>query len=185
MENLETKVITGKVRFSYANVFEPKSINGSIPKYSISLLIPKDDEKTLSKIKQAIENAKKVGVTKYGSKLPANAKMPLRDGDTERPDDEVYKGHYFINANSNDKPGILNKFKIAITDPEEFYSGCYGYASINFYAFNANGNKGIACGLNNLMKIEDGERLGGKLSAETDFETIAAAEDTEMEELFA
>lgn len=186
MENLNMKVITGKVRFSYANVWEPKSINGSKPKYSISLLIPKSDKKTIDSIKQAIENAKKGGLSILGGKIPANLKTPLRDGDLERPDDEVYMGCYFINANSVNKPGILDKYKNPIENPEDFYSGCYGYASINFYAFNTNGNKGIACGLNNLMKIEDGEVLGGKASAEMDFESVEAEKiDAEMDELFA
>lgn len=185
MDNLNTKVITGKVRFSYVNVWEPKSINGSNPKYSISLLIPKSDEKTLDSVRQAIESAKKIGVNVLGGKIPTNLKTPLRDGDLERPDDEVYMGCYFINANSVNKPGILDKFKNPITNPDDFYSGCYGYASINFYAFNTNGNKGIACGLNNLMKIEDGEALGGKVSAEIDFESVEAEKiDAEMAELF-
>lgn len=185
MNNLNTKVITGKVRFSYANVWEPKSINGSNPKYSISLLIPKSDTQTLSNIKQAIENAKQVGLSTFNGKIPANLKAPLRDGDIERPDDDIYKGCYFINANSINKPGILDKYKNPITNREDFYSGCYGYASINFYAFNTNGNKGIACGLNNLMKIEDGEALGGRASAEMDFGSITAEVKEETEELFA
>ena len=185
MENLNTKVITGKVRFSYANVWEAKSINGSNPKYSISLLIPKSDTQTLTNIKQAIENAKKKGLSVFNGKVPANIKTPLRDGDIEKPDDEIYAGCYFVNANSINKPGMLDKYKNPITNPEDFYSGCYGYASINFYAFNTNGNKGIACGLNNLMKIEDGEPLGGRVSAEIDFEGIDAATlNAEMDEIF-
>ncbi len=184
MSELNTKVITGKVRFSYANVWEPKSINESKPKYSISLLIPKSDEKTLKDIRQAIENAKKIGVSVFGGKIPPNIKTPLRDGDIEKPDDDIYAGCYFVNANSGNKPGILDKYKNPITNPEDFYSGCYGYASINFYAFNTNGNKGIACGLNNLMKTDEGEVLGGKLSAELDFESVEAASiDTDMDGL--
>ena len=92
MDNLNTKVITGKVRFSYVNVWEAKSINGSNPKYSISLLIPKSDAKTLDSVRQAIESAKKIGVNVLGGKIPTNLKTPLRDGDLERPDDEVYMG---------------------------------------------------------------------------------------------
>ena len=140
------KVITGKVRFSYANVWEPKSINGSDPKYSVSLIIPKSDKTTLKKIKEAIEYAKKEGVAKLGGKIPANLKTPLRDGDVDRPEDEAYADSYFINANSNTKPGIVDKDVQPIFDQSEFYSGCYGRASIVFYAYNANGNKGIEIG---------------------------------------
>lgn len=168
-ESASTKVVTGEVRFSYAHVFEPASIEGSEPKYSVSILIDKNDKKTLSRVKAAIEAAKQAGVSKFGGKVPANLKLPLRDGDTEREDDEVYAGKYFINANAKTKPGIVDKGGNPIIDTTEFYSGCYGHASITFYAFNTSGNKGIACGLNNLMKTRDGEMLGGRASAEDDF----------------
>lgn len=164
-----TKVVTGEVRFSYAHVFEPASIEGSEPKYSVSILIDKNDKKTLSRVKAAIEAAKQAGLSKFGGKIPANLKLPLRDGDTEREDDEVYAGKYFINANAKTKPGLVDKGGNPIIDTTEFYSGCYGHASITFYAFNTSGNKGIACGLNNLMKTRDGEMLGGRASAEDDF----------------
>lgn len=166
-----TKVITGKVRMSYANVFEPKSINGSDPKYSVSLIIPKDDKATIEKINAAIELAKKEGITKLGGKIPANLRTPLRDGDIDRPDDDSYANSYFVNANSTIKPGIVDENLQQIIDTTEFYSGCYGRASIVFYAYNANGNKGIACGLQNLQKLEDGEPLGGRSRAEDDFGT--------------
>lgn len=165
-----TKVITGKVRFSYAHVFEPKAIEeGQTPKYSVSILIPKSDKNTLEKIEKAVEAAKQAGKAKFGGKLPPKLKLPLRDGDQERPDDENYAGCYFINANSLNKPGIVDENRQEIIDRDEFYSGCYGKASINFYAFNSAGNKGVAAGLNNLMKLEEGERLGGGSTAEQDF----------------
>lgn len=166
---MSNKVITGKVRFSYANVFEPKSINGSDPKYSVSLIIPKEDKVTIDKIKAAIEVAKKEGISKLGGKIPANLKTPLRDGDIDRPDDPAYADSYFVNANSTIRPGIVDANLQPIIDSTEFYSGCFGRASIVFYAYNANGNKGIACGLQNLQKLEDGEPLGGRSRAEDDF----------------
>lgn len=172
-----TKVITGpRTRWSYANVWDPKSINGGDPKYSVSLIIPKSDTKTIAKIEAAIQAAYEEGESKLkGSSktVPALSvlKTPLRDGDRERPDDEAYKNSYFINANSASKPGIVDADRNPILDRSEVYSGVYGRASVNFYAFNSNGNKGIACGLNNLQKISDGEPLGGKSSAEDDFDT--------------
>jgi hypothetical protein len=170
---MSTKVITGKVRFSYVNVWEPRSVNGSDPKYSVSLIIPKSDKETLKKIKTAIERAKKEGLAKFGGKIPANLKTPLRDGDSDRPDDGAYANSYFINANSFIKPGIVDKGVEPILDQTELYSGCYGRASIIFYAYNVNGNKGIAAGLQNLQKLEDGEPLGGVTRPEDDFETWA------------
>ena len=170
MEN-STKVVTGKVRFSYLNAFEPKSVNGGDEKYSVSLIIPKSDKKTISDINAAIEQAKQDGKGKFGGKVPASLKLPLRDGDLERTEDESYKGCYFVNANSKDRPGVVDKNVKAILDPNELYSGCYGRASITFYAFNQNGNKGIACGLQNIQKLADGEPLSGRSRAEDDFTT--------------
>lgn len=179
--NNPTKVITGvNTRWSYVNAWEPKSINGGAPKYSVSLLIPKSDTKTLEKIRAAIQAAYEEGQSKLkgnGRSVPALSalKTPLRDGDAERPDDEAYANSYFVNANSGTAPGIVDADRNPILERSEVYSGVYGRASINFYAFNSNGNKGIACGLNNLQKIRDGEPLGGKSRAEDDF----AEEDEE------
>lgn len=170
-----TKVITGpSTRWSYANIWDPKSINGGTPKYSVSLIIPKADTATVKKIEAAIEAAYEEGQGKLkgsGKTVPSLSvlKTPLRDGDLERPDDEAYKNSYFINANSSSAPGVVDMDRQPIIDRSEVYSGVYGRASINFYAYNANGNKGIACGLNNLQKVRDGEPLGGKASAESDF----------------
>ena len=173
--NNPTKVITGvNTRWSYVNAWEPKSINGGAPKYSVSLIIPKSDTQTLEKIRAAIQAAYEEGQSKLkgnGRSVPALSalKTPLRDGDAERPDDEAYANSYFVNANSGTAPGIVDADRNPILERSEVYSGVYGRASINFYAFNSNGNKGIACGLNNLQKIRDGEPLGGKSRAEDDF----------------
>lgn len=170
-----TKVITGSdTRWSYANVWEPKSINGGTPKYSVSLIIPKTETRTLAKIRAAIEAAYKEGESKLkgnGKTVPTlNAiKTPLRDGDAERPDDPAYAGCYFVNANASSAPGIVDAECNPILTRSEVYSGVYGRASITFYAFNNSGNRGIACGLNNLQKVRDGEPLGSKASAEDDF----------------
>ena len=169
------KVITGKdTRWSYCNVWEPKAINGGTPKFSVSLLIPKSDTVTVKKIKDAIEAAYREGEAKLkgnGKTVPplTAIKTPLRDGDAERPDDPAYAGHYFLNANSATAPGIVDADCQPILTRSEVYSGVYGRASISFYAFNSSGNRGIACGLNNLQKIRDGEPLGGRASAESDF----------------
>ena len=172
MDTLKTKVVTGKVRFSYAHVFEPVAIDdGATPKYSVAILIPKDDAETLAKIDAGIKAAMEVGKAKLEvkGKMPKNLKTPLRDGDDERPDDENYEGMMFLNASSTSKPGIVDADLEKLMDKDEFYSGCYGRASINFYAFSVSGNKGIAAGLQNLQKTEDGESLSGGASAEDDF----------------
>lgn len=170
-----TKVITGvKTRWSYANVWQAKSINGGTPKFSVSLIIPKSDTKTVTAVRNAIQAAYEEGQSKLkgnSKSVPALTaiKTPLRDGNAERPDDEAYKDCYFINANSVTAPGIVDAARNPIIEHSEVYSGVYGRASINFYAFNSNGNRGIACGLNNLQKISDGDPLGGKTRAEDDF----------------
>ena len=165
-----TKVVTGIVRLSYANVWEPASINGGTPKYSVSLIIPKSDTKTIDAINAAVEAAIKEGAAKFGGKIPNKAalKLPLRDGDIER-DDEAYKDSYFVNANSTTAPQIVDRAVQPILDRSEVYSGCYARVSLNFYAFNSNGNRGIACGLGNIQKVRDGETLGSRSTAAEDF----------------
>lgn len=178
---MSTKVVTGEVRFSYLHVFEPAKVEGSDEeKYSVSLIIPKSDTKTIKAIEKAIEIAKEAGkMSKFGGKIPANLKTPLRDGDIDREDDENYADCYFINANCKTQPGLVYKNGQRIIDSTDLYSGCYGLASITFYAFNSNGNKGIACGLNNLMKVRDGEPLGGRSRAEDDFADFFEDDDEE------
>ena len=168
-----TKVVI-PCRISFANVWEPHSINGSDPKYSVSCLIPKTDKATLTKIHTAIEAAKEEGKgKKWGGKIPATLKLPLRDGDIERPDDENYAGCMFLNATSTDKPGIVDRKVQPILDPMQVYSGCYCNVSVNAYAFNTNGNRGVTFGLGNVQLLKDGERLSGKADAASDFDEVA------------
>ncbi len=172
-----TKVTTGKIRLSYAHLFEPRAIEGNEPKYSVSVIIPKSDKETLQAIKEAVAEAKEQGKGKWSGKVPANLKTPLHDGDSERPDDEAYAGCYYLNARSKNKPGIVDINVQPILDSTEVYSGCYARLTLNFYAYNANGNKGIAAGLGNVQKLADGEPLGGFTRAEDDFDAIETAED--------
>ena len=165
---MSTKIVTGIVRLSYANVWEPKrpaANPDAKPKYSCSLIIPKSDKETVAKINAAIDEALQEGIGKFGGKIPnkATLKMPLRDGDIEREGDEAYKDSWFINANANEEhpPKIVDKRVQPILDHSEVYSGVYAKVAINFYAFSVSGNRGVACGLGNIQKIRDGAPLGG------------------------
>lgn len=172
-------------RFSYMHVFEPKQMTDAAGKpsgklkYSVSLIISKEDLVTVKAIKMGIKAAFDAGLsTKFGGKAPVGWKNPLRDGDVDRPDDDAYAGSYFINASSDTKPGMVRYDKelqafVALTGSDEFNSGDYGTAVVNFYAFNTNGNKGIAAGLNHLLKRKTGEPLAGKGSAENAFKDYA------------
>ena len=177
------KVITGPTtRWSYVNVWDAKSINGGTPKYSISLIIPKTDTETIRKIQEAIRAAYREGQNKLrgnGKTVPEleDIKTPLRDGDRDRKDDPAYAGCMFINANSTAAPEIVDANLNPIIDRGEVYSGVYGRASITLYAFSNNGNRGIACGLNNLQKIRDGEPLGSRCRAEDDFRAFTRDND--------
>ena len=162
-------------RISYANIWEPKSVNGSEAKYSVSCVFPKSNQELVNKVNAAIEAAKELGRDKkWGGKIPAgpNFKTPLRDGDIERSDDENYKGCFFINTNSKEAPQIVDRRVQPITDSMECGSGDYCNVTVNFYPFNANGNRGIAAGLGNIHKIKDGERLAGRTSAASDFDDL-------------
>lgn len=171
-----TKVIV-PCRLSYAHIWEPDSVNGSEPKYSVSCIIDKDDKDTIVKIQKAIELAKEEGKGKWGGKILANLKTPLRDGDIDRPEDEAYSGAMFLNANSRQAPQVVDKKVQPILDQSEVYSGCYGRVSVTFYAYNSNGNKGIAAGLGNVQKLRDGEPLGSRANAKDEFDAVEAEDD--------
>lgn len=156
-------VTTGKVRLSYVHIFAPYTAqNSDKAKYSCAILIDKKDTKTLGAIRAAVDAAIQTGKSsKWGGKIPANLKKPLRDGDAERPGEEEYAGKYFLNCSSDRKPGIVDSHLQEILDPTEVYSGCYGRVNVTFFPFDASGNRGVAVGLNHVMKVADGEPLGG------------------------
>ena len=176
-----TKVII-PCRISYAHIWSPRSVmQGSDEKYSASLLIQKSDTGTLEHINKAIKAAIEDGkVKRWQGKVPPNLKLPLHDGDADRPDDENYRGCKYLNASSADAPQIVDRRKNHITDQSMVYSGCYCNVSVNFYAFSVNGNRGVAAGLGNVQFVRDGERLGGKASAEAEFDDLG--DEVEVED---
>lgn len=179
-ENVTTKCVIGEVRLSYVHIFKPEAVEeGGEKKYSASIIIPKSDTQSLTKVKEAIRAAAQAGKAKLGNTPKERIRLPLRDGDLERPDDDAYANSFFINANSSRKPGIVEKqiidgkpALVEITNEEKVYSGCYAYVSLNFFAYANRGNVGIGAGLNNVLKARDGEFLGGRVSAQTDFAGI-------------
>jgi len=181
---MSTTKIQIPCRFSFVNVWKPKANDDGTLKYSASLIIDKSDTKTIKKIKAAIAAAMEAGATTLKGKK--GLRNPLRDGDKEREGDGAYEGAMFLNASSEQQPGIVQYSSDGdpdpITDQREFYSGCHGYASINFFAYNKKGNAGIGVGLNHVMKVKDGDPLTGRGSAESDFKDITIEDDFEEEE---
>lgn len=173
---MSTKLVTGVVRLSYANVWEarrPANNPDAKPKYSCSLIIPKSDKQTINAINRAVDEAIQEGIGKFGGKIPnkATLKLPLRDGDIDREGDPAYANSYFINASANEEhpPKIVDKRVQPILDHAEIYSGVYAKVAVNFYAFNQQGNRGVACGLGNIQKIRDGEPLGSVSDPASEF----------------
>jgi hypothetical protein len=171
------KIITGwDTRWSYCNVWEPKGIDGSKPAWSVSLIIPKSDKETLSKIEKAIQAAYEEGASILkgtGKTVPPLSAInsPLNDGDEKRSGDPAYENAYYLNAKNYQRaPGIVDKDRQDILDHSEVYSGVYGRACISFFAYNKNGNKGIGCSLHHLQKGRDGDPLGGFTRAEDEFD---------------
>lgn len=183
IKNEGKTVVFGPCRLSYTHLFSKYSPDGDPDngKYMTNVLIPKEEKETVKALNAAIEAAKKAGiVSKWDGKEPKKLDMPLRDGDTDREDDEVYAGCYFLNAKCTTRPGICDKHKTPIVDEDEIYSGVYAYVSVTFFGYDVSGNRGVACGLNNIMKFKDGERLGGRASAESDFGDIDCEDDDDL-----
>lgn len=177
----DNKVVFGPCRLSYTHVFEKHSFDGNPEngKYSTNILIPKSETKTVEAIKKAIEAATQAAaISKWGGKKPKNLTSPLMDGDDK--DDDVYAGHWYLNAKCNTRPGVVDRNKVPIVDEEEIYSGVWAIVSVTFFSFDVNVNKGISCGLNNIMKFKDDEKLGGRVSAEADFADIDNEDDEDL-----
>ncbi len=171
-----TKVVTGKVRLSYAFLFEPRANQeGQEPRYSVTLLIPKSDKKTLRDIDRAITAAAEAGAAKhFGGKVPTNLKTTLHDGDEDADLDRnpEYEGHMYMSVSSRTRPGLVDQNVQPILDNTELYSGCYARVSMNAFSYSAQGNKGVSFGLNHVQKLADGEPLGGFSRAEDDFDVV-------------
>ncbi len=176
---MANKVITGKVRASFVHVFEPTAYKNNAPRYSCALIIPKSDKETIDKIQRAINQSIEDGKIKWGGKIPPMSKLtlPLKDGDEDRPEDPAYANSYYVRATSLEKPGIVDRKRIEITDPRGIYPGCYIRAALNFYPYDANGSKGVAAGLANIQFWEDGEPLNGRTRAEDDFDNLDDDDD--------
>ena len=181
-------VIVGAL-LSYLNWQEARPTPSGDMKFSVSILIDKKDKVNLKAIDIAIKAAIKKGLedNKFTKAQLKGLRMPLRDGSAEFKDGtrgKEYDGKYFLNANSNRQPGVVDENRKPIIDPDTFYSGCFGHVHVNMFPYNTAGNKGIGVGLNNLMKADDGERLDGRKSAEDAFSDYGTTDegDTEGEE---
>lgn len=171
----DNKVVFGPCRLSYTHVFNRYNPDGDEKdgKYQTNVIIPKEEKETIKAVQQAIENGKKLAiVSKWGGKEPKKLDLPLREGDEKDGDDPVYEGAYYVNAKSNTRPGIVDRKKNPIVDEEEIYSGVWAIVSVTFFGYDVSGNRGVACGLNNIMKFKDDEHLGGRVSADTDFNGV-------------
>lgn len=174
----DTAVRLGEVRFSFCNVFHPRrNDDGTQGKYGVCVIIPKTNTEAVELFKKAYEAARLAGkTTKWAGKVPAKVQLPLLDGDENKPDDPAFENCWYFNCYSNNAPGVRVKDELGqvveALDDSEFYSGCYGAVTINLFPYDSNGNKGVGIGLNNLIKLRDGERLSGGRSAEADFSDL-------------
>lgn len=184
----ETTVVTNKVRLGYVHVLEPHAFEGQDPKYSVQLMIPKSDDETITCIKKAVKTVFETAKTDKlkGMTKPKN---PLRDGDEEANDDGEPRvpGHYFMSVSSKKRPVVVKKvegMKVETTDPNDIYSGVLAFVSINFFAYNTAGNKGITAGLNNILTTSKGERLGGGTTVDEDFGDLDWDDEESDDDMF-
>ena len=176
-----SKVVFGPCLLSYTHLFKKYSPDGGGDdgKYMTNVLIPKSEKETLAAIEEAVNNARQTATaSKWGGKEPKKLDLPLRDGEDR--EDDVYAGHYYLNAKCSTRPGIIDAHGAPIVDEEEIYSGVWAYVSVTFYGYDVSGNRGVASGLNNIKKFKDGERLGGRQSAESDFADIEDFDDDDL-----
>ena len=179
-------VVVKMVRLSFPHLFEPSGFQGSEPKYSCKLIIPKSDKATMNEL---AGYAKQLIDEKWKGKKPANFREWYVDGDTILDEDgnvrEEYANSWRISASSKIKPGIVDQSVNPVMDPELIYAGCYVNASLSMYAYD-NISKGIGFGLSHVQFAGDGKRLGGsRISASQAFDKIdIAPEEATGEEPF-
>ena len=179
-QNIPTKVLTGEVRLSYANLTAPRAQQGGDPKYRVTLLIPKTDVATYQDIVQSIEAAAQDAQGKLWNGIrPPVLPQPLHDGDGGRENGTAFgpecKGHWVMTAGTKNRPQVVHQSNInAELAPQDIYSGMYARVTVNFFGYANAGRKGVGCGLGNVMKTRDGEPLAGGASAESDFAGIGA-----------
>lgn len=170
-----TKVVTGEVRLSFVHIFEKYSSGAGDPKYSVVILIPKSDKATMRKLRAAQQAALEAGKSsKFNGSIPKVWHSTLRDGDEEMDLEKFpeYEDHFFMNVSASTKPGVVDRNLNEILDSSEVYSGCFARVSINAFAYNTQGNKGVSFGLNHVQKLRDGDHLGGRSRAEDDFDAL-------------
>lgn len=181
-QNNPTKCLTGEVRLSYTNLHQPRGNNGGEPKYSVTLLIPKTDTATEADIRNAIQAAYENGVKNLWKGSRPELRYPvIYDGDGKRPSGEPFgaecKGCWVVTASSKQKPQCVHISNVhAELLPSDVYSGMYARVTVNFYAYENSGNRGVGCGLGNVCKTRDGEPLSGHANAESDFATLEPAQ---------
>lgn len=181
-QNDPAKVLTGEVRLSYVHLIEPRTNKpGDDPKYSATLLIPKTDFATKADIDASIQAAAQDAVSKvWNGAAPPQLRVPIYDGDGVRPSGVPFgdecKGHWVMTASTKNKPQVVGIDNINCElAPSDIYSGMYARVTIRFFGYSNSGNKGIGCGLGNVMKTRDGEALAGSASASVDFAGVGAA----------
>lgn len=174
---------TPLARLSYPNLFEARGFDGGEKKFSCTLIFDEEAQKT-PEFKALKAAAKQAAIDEWGAdKIPANLRTPFRDG-AEKDGEGYGPGKIFISVSTKQRPGIVStmrdpetKKRMPIEDESEIYAGCYVLASIRPFAYEVKGNKGISFGLNNLMKVKDGEMLGNRTRAEDDFDSANSYEN--------
>ena len=172
----KNQVVTGECRLSFVNVFEPKAMKeGDTPKYSVTIIVPKSDTRTIEAIKAAIQAAAEMGAQKhFGGRVPTNVNHTFKDGDTATNDMgdlqkekyPEYANSYYMRLSTKFAPKVLDANRNEILDPTEIYSGCYGKVSLTCFAYSGDGKRGVSACLNNVMKTRDGEPLTSSLSGD-------------------
>jgi len=166
----QTSVVTGEVRLSYVNLFQPRAAQqGGEPKYSVTILLPKSDVATYQRIQAAIQAAYEQGVAQKWNGARPPLKHTIHDGDGVRPSGEPFgpecRGHWVFTASSKQKPEVVDANLNPIIDQSKVYSGVYGRVHVNFFPYSQSGNRGIAAGLGPVQILRDGEPLGGRVTA--------------------
>lgn len=170
-------VLIKMCRLSFFYGWTPDKNEDGKEKYRSALMIPKSDKGTYKKLVAARAAAVEDGIERLKSwkgKAPKGDRYEvIKDGDEM--DDPAYHDHWIINASSSEQPGIVDKYGDDIPENKKHlvYSGAWCAVTVRAYPYDTKAN-GVAFALNNIMKLKDDTKFGGKPSAKSDFADFEA-----------
>lgn len=159
------RITTPTFRVSFPSLVKPSAMEGGEPKYSVTMLFPKETD--LTQLRNAASQA---AVERWGDKIPKGLRSPFRDGDEK--DLDGYAGTFYVRASSTNRVGVVAEDLAPLDQESDLPAGYYARAIVTPFAYDKNGNKGVSFGLQAVQRVRRGEMFGDRVNAMEAFEPL-------------